>query len=77
MNFNERINFVTRRTRKALNILTDLKALNAELEPPKIISTKESATINASKQFILSRKYPIIPKASILKNISTALKYII
>ena len=56
MNFRERINFVTRRTRKARKILTERKALNEEFSPPIVISTNESTTIIASKQFILSRK---------------------
>ena len=71
INCKERINFVTRRTRKARKIRTERKALKVEF-PPRIISMKESITINASKQFILSKMYYFNPKPIIFNPISTA-----
>ena len=54
--FNDLINLVT------LNILIDLKALNAEPPPPKNInSPRESIEITKSKIFILSIKNSLKP----------------
>ena len=62
----------TRRTRKVLNILTDLKAEIAEPPPvPKINnSTRLKATITESKIFILSFKYSTTPIPNIFSTIS-------
>ena len=58
INYKDLINFVTLRTLKALNILTDLNAEIAEVPPlpKKNNSNKERTTIIASNKFILSRK---------------------
>ena len=61
---------VTLKTRNILNILIDLKADIAEPPDPINISIKLSITIIASKLFILSLTYSMIPIPNIFKIMS-------